>query len=328
MTLSAPPPTGRRRWNHPSRGNPAIRTWSSPPLRVALALTALSLVRGSDSSEMTGVFVSGSVIHRTIAPSSAEVLAAQGEAIQPMSRALRRAFGGWNRGGGNGDDGEGPAFGVGFDRDDDSIETGAGGIYGYGYPSQEKKKKTATGDYSGYGAGGSSAGGYNKRRDGSSSYGSSYGSSSYGSSSQYGNYGSSSSFKKPSSASARVSLLGVVLVFFLMFPASALFTAYAFEHHPEGTYANFCRLSLNSTRCVYRMVYNIYHCRLGALTRNLFTEDEEQYGKDYSDEELERMKARPGLESAMDAEHGKAMKRLNNVEMGKLHNGGGFSRYA
>jgi hypothetical protein len=92
------------------------------------------------------------------------------------------------------------------------------------------------------------------------------------------------------------------------------------EHDPEGNYANCCRVSLHSVSCVYGVIYNLYHCRLSEIPQVVFASEMED-GEDYTDEELERMRLRPGIERALDVEHRKALRKVG-IEMNKIKVGG------
>lgn len=83
-------------------------------------------------------------------------------------------------------------------------------------------------------------------------------------------------------------------------------TAHQFEDNPEGQYANFCRLSLTTVGCICKIMYNLYHCRLGDIPSVVCAEDDDE---DYTDEDLERMKLRPGIERALDVEHRKSLRK-------------------
>jgi len=175
----------------------------------------------------------------------------------------------------------------------------------------------------------------------SSSYGKSYGSSSYGSSS-YGSssYGSSSSssssYGKQSNSNSRgrygessyssarknskddVSVASIILLSFLFMITTScgmLYTAYAFTSFPEGTFANCCRLSLGFTSCFRGILYNLYHCRFAEVVDIICPGEDDEH--DFTEEELDRMKLRPGIERALEKEHGKAMKKME-IEMNNL----------
>jgi hypothetical protein len=108
----------------------------------------------------------------------------------------------------------------------------------------------------------------------------------------------------------QIPLLPVVLLSVLFFPAVALYTAYAFERHPEGTYANFCRLQLNCMSTAYTFLYNMWHCRLGEAAEVVCAmDDEDEYGQKFTDEDLERMNPRKGLGRALEIEHKRAVRK-------------------
>lgn len=93
-----------------------------------------------------------------------------------------------------------------------------------------------------------------------------------------------------------------------------LYTAHAFTSDSEGMFANCCRLSLNTVDCFYRIGYNIYNCRLAEVVDIICPSDDDT-DRDFTEEELDRMKLRPGIEKALEKEHGRAMKKME-LEMG------------
>jgi hypothetical protein len=64
------------------------------------------------------------------------------------------------------------------------------------------------------------------------------------------------------------------------------------------------------------VVYNLYHCRLGDIPQAVFASE---YGDDddYTDEEIERMRPRSGIERALDNEHRKALRKVG-IELNKI----------
>lgn len=94
-----------------------------------------------------------------------------------------------------------------------------------------------------------------------------------------------------------------------------LTTAHHMEHNPEGTFANCCRVSLHTLHCLWRVIYNLYHCRLGDVNNAVFSTELEE--DEYTDEEIERMRLRPGIERALDVEHRKALRKVG-IEMNKI----------
>ena len=92
-----------------------------------------------------------------------------------------------------------------------------------------------------------------------------------------------------------------------------LVTAHRMEHHPEGNFANCCRVLLHTVNCIYKVIYNLYHCRLGDMGDIVESEEDE-----YTEEEIERMRLRPGIERALDVEHRKALRKVG-IEMNKIH---------
>lgn len=97
-----------------------------------------------------------------------------------------------------------------------------------------------------------------------------------------------------------------------------LATAHHMEYNPEGTFANFCRLSLHTFHCLWGVIYNLYHCRLGEVAHVAFSTELEE--DEYTDEEIEHMRLRPGIEKALDVEHRKALRKVG-IEMNKIRAG-------
>ena len=128
----------------------------------------------------------------------------------------------------------------------------------------------------------------------------------------------------------QIPLWPVILLSVIFFPAVTLYTAYAFEHEAEGTYANFCRLQLSCMTTVYSFLYNVWHCRLGEAADVVCAmDDEDEYGAKFTDEELERMNPRKGLDRALEIEHKRAVRKerkaggrgsggTSDVEMNRL----------
>jgi len=168
-------------------------------------------------------------------------------------------------------------------------------------------------------------GSYGSSSSTSSSYGSAYNqdnyvtpssssNSNYGSASsysnyspQYGNYGKekhntwgSTSFHGDA---FHVPLAWVVLVTLATFCVSTLITAHQFECNAEGNFANFCRLCINTLDCLWKLVYNLYHCRLNEIPSVTSAVDDD----DYTEQELLTMKLRPGIGRALEVEHHKSM---------------------
>jgi len=114
---------------------------------------------------------------------------------------------------------------------------------------------------------------------------------------------------------------GIILgatVFFIATAGGMIYTAYQFERKPEGMYANFCRLSINTVSCTYMVMYNLYHCRLGEVQAILMPDEE---GDEYTDDEIERMKLRPGIAKALEREHNKAFRKneaKSSIELKKI----------
>jgi hypothetical protein len=113
-----------------------------------------------------------------------------------------------------------------------------------------------------------------------------------------------------------MSLVPAISLLTLATIAGMLLTANRMEHAPDGNFANCCRVSLHTVHCVYKVVYNLYHCRLGDIPQAVFASE---YGDDddYTDEEIERMRLRPGVERALDVEHRRALRKVG-IEMNKI----------
>ncbi|KAL9189240.1 hypothetical protein ACHAXT_011730 [Thalassiosira profunda] len=193
-----------------------------------------------------------------------------------------------------------------------------GSASGNGYSESGRSSSYSTGGYDSYGSSSSTstAGGYD-------SYGSasSYGSDSGSYSSVWGAKGGSSSsdflskLQAPTMPTANLGLIPAICLLLLSTLTGMLITAHRMEHNPEGTFANCCRVSLHTVRCAFKVVYNLYHCRLGEIPPALFASELEE--DEYTEEEMERMRLRPGIERALDVEHRKTLRKVG-VEMGKI----------
>ena len=207
-----------------------------------------------------------------------------------------------------------------------SSSSGYGGYGGYGSNSKQTSSHKSS---QSYGSSSSSSYGYGSSNSGSSSYSSSStykknkhdeddsksswswpwskkekesSHSSYGggSSSYKSRYKSKNKFKAPA-----IPLPWVLFLMLTFVPIGMLLTAHQFESYPEGQCTNFCRLSLNTLECIWKVIYNLYHCRLGDIPSVVCATDDED---EYTEEDLERMKLRPGIERALDVEHRKSLK--------------------
>ena len=195
---------------------------------------------------------------------------------------------------------------------------GSGSTYGtssYGTRSYGASSGTSTyGASSGtstYGSGSTSSYG------GGSSYSSAWGAGTSGSSSSP--WGSSSTGTSGSKIfhgpSVKLSLLPTIFLSMLITFTGMLITAHRMEHHPEGNFANCCRVLLHTVNCIYKVIYNLYHCRLGDIPQVVFASELEE--DEYTEEEIERMRLRPGIERALDVEHRKALRKVG-IEMNKI----------
>ena len=195
---------------------------------------------------------------------------------------------------------------------------GSGSTYGtssYGTRSYGASSGTSTyGASSGtstYGSGSTSSYG------GGSSYSSAWGAGTSGSSSSP--WGSSSTGTSGSKIfhgpSVKLSLLPTIFLSMLITFTGMLVTAHRMEHHPEGNFANCCRVLLHTVNCIYKVIYNLYHCRLGDIPQVVFASELEE--DEYTEEEIGRMRLRPGIERALDVEHRKALRKVG-IEMNKI----------
>ena len=195
---------------------------------------------------------------------------------------------------------------------------GSGSTYGtssYGTRSYGASSGTSTyGASSGtstYGSGSTSSYG------GGSSYSSAWGAGTSGSSSSP--WGSSSTGTSGSKffhgPSVKLSLLPTIFLSMLITFTGMLITAHRMEHHPEGNFANCCRVLLHTVNCIYKVIYNLYHCRLGDIPQVVFASELEE--DEYTEEQIERMRLRPGIERALDVEHRKALRKVG-IEMNKI----------
>ena len=124
----------------------------------------------------------------------------------------------------------------------------------------------------------------------------------------------------------KIGLFKAIFFLLLICTTGMLLTAHSLEHHPEGTFANCCRVSLHTVNCVYRVMFNLYHCRLGELP-GIICGGSELEEDEYTEEELERMTLRPGIERALDTEHRKALRKVGvEMNMIKPKNGSGKSK--
>jgi len=188
-----------------------------------------------------------------------------------------------------------------------------------GYGSTSSSGYGSSSSSSGYGS--SSSSGYGSSSS-SSSYGgygsSSYGGGSYGGSSSSGSWGGSKGSLKHK---VSIPMWGIILgatAFIIATAGGMIYTAYQFERKPESMYANFCRLSINTVSCTYMVLYNLYHCRLSEVQAILMPDEE---GDEYTDEEIERMKLRPGIAKALEREHNKAFRKndaRSSIELKKI----------
>ena len=118
----------------------------------------------------------------------------------------------------------------------------------------------------------------------------------------------------------RVPLLPVLILCGVFLYGGMLFTAYQFERNAEGIFTNCCRWSIRTARCTGRVLYNVYHCRLGEIPPIVCATDDDD--DEYTDEELERMQPRPGIARALENEHRKAYRRTTEDETHETYHNG------
>eukprot|EP00979_Chaetoceros_neogracilis_P015009 scaffold5222_cov282-Chaetoceros_neogracile.AAC.24 len=175
---------------------------------------------------------------------------------------------------------------------------------------ERRSPDTSSENYGSYGSSTSSSTiygspSYNQIPSSSSSY------DSRPSASQYSNYGKTSHYGSWSDRynhgdAFRVPITWVILLNLSTFSIAALITAQQFEHNPEGNFANLCRLCINTLDCFCRIIYNLYHCRLNEIPTVVSAEDDDD---EYTEQELQNMKLRPGIGKALDVEHRKSMRK-------------------
>ena len=165
------------------------------------------------------------------------------------------------------------------------------------------------------------------------------GSNSYGGADSYYNYGSSSfsgsgtksqggdaSYHPPNEFSSKVNsilkdanvsvpLLPAVLVAIVILYCGMVCTAFMYQARPRSTFTNCCRLTVNCIRSVFAIASNLYYCRLGDIPPIVCAMDDEG---DLTDEELARMKPRPGIEKALQIEHQKAILKAEHGSDAKV----------
>jgi hypothetical protein len=217
-----------------------------------------------------------------------------------------------------------------------SSSSGNNGASSSAYGTYGSNAGTSAGTSNTYGSYGaspsssSSAYGASSPRSSSSYYGGSSYSSTWGagsasstSSSSSHQWGSSSSLRGGKGFQpVKIDLFKAIFFLLLICTTGMLLTAHSMEHHPEGTFANCCRVSLHTVNCVYLIIFNLYHCRLGELP-GIICGGSELEEDEYTEEELERMTLRPGIEGALDREHRKALRKVGvEMNMIKPKNGG------
>jgi len=187
--------------------------------------------------------------------------------------------------------------------------------YGSGSSSSSYGGSAPTSSSSSYG-GGSSSSSYGGSSPYSSSSSSSYGgsSSSYGGSSSYGksSYGKSTSYKRLRDP-IKVRLSYAITLTITILTLGMFVTAHQLLSNPKGRYANSCVRSIECLECIWKLCYNLYHCRLGEIHDVVCAIDDEE--EDYTEQELATMKLRPGIEKALTVEHTRAINKMTGKEV-------------
>eukprot|EP00585_Thalassiosira_rotula_P006245 CAMPEP_0196148418 /NCGR_PEP_ID=MMETSP0910-20130528/27673_1 /TAXON_ID=49265 /ORGANISM="Thalassiosira rotula, Strain GSO102" /LENGTH=307 /DNA_ID=CAMNT_0041411115 /DNA_START=31 /DNA_END=951 /DNA_ORIENTATION=- len=192
---------------------------------------------------------------------------------------------------------------------------GGSSAYGAYDPTSSSSSRYGGTSYGGTSYGGGSGSSSNGNPYGNDSYSSTWGT---GAASPSASASSSSSLFKPhyhSPSSVSVNILPAVLILLFVTLFGMVVTAHRMEHSPEGTFANCCRVVLHTVNCIYKVIYNLYHCRLSEIPQVVFASELEE--DEYTDEEIERMRLRPGIERALDVEHRKALRKVG-IEMNKI----------
>ena len=246
----------------------------------------------------------------------------------------RNSGGNDGRGGGGGDSygrGGGDGYGGYDDRGGtDSYGSDRGGGDAYGRDSGGTSSYGDGGDpFDGGGDpfdSGGAGDGMNDDRSSESSYsgGSSY--SDYDNS-DYGGYGgggyngggSSSYHSKDSSKfmafmgkiNVKVPLIPFILIAGIFIYLGMVFTAYKYQVDSNSRFTRLCRTSINVFLCIYKVLLNVWRCRLDEIPPIIFDVPDDD---DYTEDELERMKLRPGMGRALESEHKKAVAKAE-IEM-------------
>ena len=179
---------------------------------------------------------------------------------------------------------------------------GSSPTYGYGAPSG------VSNSYESPVASSASSTGYDWASG--SKYGGSGAGSSYASSWGSGSTAKDSPLSSFHALSVQISIVPALFLLMFVSLTGMITTAHFMEHHSEGNVANCCRVILHTVHCIWKVVYNLYHCRLGDIPQVVFASELEE--EDFTDEELERMRLRPGIERALDVEHRKALRKVSN----------------
>ena len=104
-----------------------------------------------------------------------------------------------------------------------------------------------------------------------------------------------------------VPLVPAIIVASIFMCCGMLCTAFMYQARSESTFTNCCRLVIHCIRSACAIAYNLYRCRLGNIPPIVCAMED---ADDLDDEELERMKPRPGIEKALHIEHEKALSRV------------------
>jgi len=201
-----------------------------------------------------------------------------------------------------------------------------GSSSGYGGSSSSSSGYGGSSSSSGYGGSSSSStsgsdsgyGGSAPKSSPYSSSSSSYGSSPYSSSTSYGksSYKSSYSSYKPHRDPLQIRLSTALTLLLTLLTVVTLLTAHQFVINPKGRYANSCKSSIEFLECIWKICYNLYHCRLGEIHDVVCAIDDE-WEEEYSEQELAEMKLRPGIEKALGVEHQRALDKMSGKAVAK-----------
>ena len=98
-----------------------------------------------------------------------------------------------------------------------------------------------------------------------------------------------------------------------VFSMGMLVTLHQLISNPKGKYVDWCQSIIARLECVWRLCYNLYHCRLGEIHDKVVCAIDEE--EEYTKQELQTMKLRPGIERSLTVEHNRAVNKLNGKKM-------------